>query len=94
ILHGLEHRHAGRICVTARELSAEDDPSSSEPGMIEIEVSDDGEGLPAGFEAERSAGLGLSIVQSLVTEQLKGQLVVTARPGGGTVARVTLPRKG
>lgn len=97
ILHGLEHRDAGTISVTARELSVADDPSTNTtnaPGMIEIEVSDDGEGLPVGFEAERSAGLGLSIVQRLVTEQLKGQLVVTARPGGGTVARVTLPRKG
>lgn len=92
ILHGLEHRDAGRITVTARELEPGAGPLPGTRGTIEIEVGDDGEGLPAGFDVDRSTGLGLAIVQRLVTEQLKGQLLIRARPEGGTVVRVTLPR--
>jgi two-component sensor histidine kinase len=55
-----------------------------------IEVCDDGDGLPAGFALDRDTGLGLSIVQRLVTEQLKGTFQLRPRTDGGTVARVTL----
>ncbi|MGH2355551.1 MAG: sensor histidine kinase, partial [Chloroflexota bacterium] len=84
ILHGLEHRNTGRITVSAREVE--------DSGGIEIEVADDGAGLPDGFALDRNAGLGLAIVQRLVIEQLKGAFDVATRPEGGTVARVLLPR--
>ncbi|HEX2185104.1 MAG TPA: GAF domain-containing protein, partial [Chloroflexota bacterium] len=75
ILHGLERRQEGRITISSREL---DDQGNE----IELEVCDDGEGLPDGFALGRDAGLGLSIVQRLVTEQLKGSFEVGARPEG------------
>ena len=39
---------------------------------LEVDVVDDGVGLPPGFTLEQSAGLGLSIVQALVTSELGG----------------------
>ncbi|HEV2123159.1 MAG TPA: GAF domain-containing protein [Chloroflexota bacterium] len=81
ILHGLEDRTEGRVVITARD---------GEDGRIVIEVRDDGTGLPDGFSLVSDAGLGLSIVQRLVTEQLKGTFVVDQRADGGTLARVTL----
>jgi GAF domain-containing protein len=58
--------------------------------QVVIEVCDDGDGLPAGFSLDTDTGLGLSIVQRLVTEQLKGTFQLRPRADGGTLARVTL----
>ena len=75
-------------------------------GHVEIEVVDTGIGIPADaidrvlapFEQVESAlsrreegtGLGLPIAKSLAELQ-GGTLTLAARPGGGTIARVTLP---
>ena len=51
-----------------------------------VEVHDDGEGLPEGFDMEASGGLGLSIVRTLVTSELAGTIERAAgrrRPGHG-----------
>jgi two-component sensor histidine kinase len=105
ILHGLENRKEGRVTVTAREEDEPAAPASPaalagppDTGVptyprrqLLIEVCDDGEGLPAGFSLDGAAGLGLSIVQRLVAEQLKGTFQLRPRPDGrGTLARVTL----
>jgi GAF domain-containing protein/two-component sensor histidine kinase len=90
ILHGLEDRETGRVVVSARELPSPD-PEGVSGGGIEVQVADDGAGLPPGFRLEGGAGLGLSIVQRLVTEQLKGTFRVLPGTEGGTVAQITLP---
>ncbi|MGH9182763.1 MAG: sensor histidine kinase [Acidimicrobiales bacterium] len=64
-----------------------------------VTVVDDGVGLPPGFDAVRTEGLGLSIVRSLVTSQLEGTLSVGRREddprggaeGSGTVVTVQVP---
>jgi two-component sensor histidine kinase len=91
ILHGLEDRDTGRVVVTARELPGPDPDGTGGGSGIEVEVADDGAGLPAGFSLAGGAGLGLSIVQRLVTEQLKGTFRVRPGTEGGTVAQITLP---
>ncbi|HEU4717802.1 MAG TPA: sensor histidine kinase [Bacteroidia bacterium] len=48
-------------------------------------VSDNGNGLPPGFEAGTANSLGMTIISSLCV-QLDGQFSITARPGGGTAA--------
>jgi two-component sensor histidine kinase len=48
-------------------------------GTIEVVIEDDGEGLQDGFDTTRDAGLGLTIVQRLVIDQLRGQLRVENR---------------
>lgn len=55
-------------------------------------VADNGVGLPEDFDAERSTGLGLSIVRALVQTELGGQLQLSSQPEGpGTRVSVTVP---
>ena len=63
-----------------------------------MRVTDDGAGLPDGFELDRSTGLGLSIVRTLVTTELGGTIRLwsgegtTDRPG--TDGRLRVPLRG
>jgi two-component system, sensor histidine kinase PdtaS len=59
-----------------------------------LSVSDDGPGLPAGFVPADSKGLGMKIVQSLVT-QIGGELLITtADDGCGACFTVTFNSRG
>jgi PAS domain S-box-containing protein len=53
---------------------------------VEIEVADNGTGLPVGFCLESTGSLGMRVVRSLI-HQLRAQLVVTGE--GGTTFRFT-----
>nr|WP_130492619.1 histidine kinase N-terminal domain-containing protein [Motilibacter rhizosphaerae] len=57
---------------------------------LTVQVRDDGVGLPEGFDLERSANLGLRIVAGMVKTELRGELVLERREGGGTSAVVSL----
>ena len=61
------------------------------PEQLTVTVSDSGAGLPADFDLESATSLGLQIVRTLVVTELGGQLSITPRPEGGTVALVDLP---
>jgi two-component system, sensor histidine kinase PdtaS len=77
-----------------------------EPGTIEliverdgddlvVRVSDDGQGLPQGFDPAGSDGLGLQIVLTLVVGELGGTLAMGAPAGGtGTDVVLTIPGVG
>ncbi len=78
--HAFEGRSGGAVMIT---LSAGRD-------ALRVEVQDDGVGLPEGFAPDRSAGLGLEIVHTLVGSDLKGQ--ITFGGPGGTRAVITMPR--
>lgn len=54
-------------------------------------VRDDGRGLPPGFDPATSEGLGLSIVRTLVEEDLQGELSLAPGDGAGIAIRVPLP---
>jgi two-component sensor histidine kinase len=58
-------------------------------GMVEVDVVDDGIGLPPGFTIEASSGLGLSIVQALVTTELGGSIELYG--DDGTRVHLTVP---
>jgi two-component sensor histidine kinase len=61
-------------------------------GELVVEVIDDGIGLPAGFTLESSRGLGLSIVQALVSGELGGSMELgPSGDGGGTHVRLRVP---
>jgi two-component sensor histidine kinase len=77
--HGYAHRDEGTIQVTLRDT----------PDSLFIEVCDDGEGLPPGFDARRDCSLGLRIVDTLVRDDLKGQFEIL--DNGGVTARVAVP---
>ncbi|WP_346333013.1 PAS domain-containing protein [Prosthecobacter sp. SYSU 5D2] len=53
-------------------------------------VSDDGIGLPEGFSASASTGLGLKIL-AVFAEQMKGQLTFQAGNSGGTEIQLRFP---
>jgi two-component sensor histidine kinase len=67
---------------------------TEEPGRVRVEidrkgaalllhVTDDGVGLAKGFDLESSTGLGLSIVRTLVTSDLSGEISVRNGTGDG-----------
>ena len=62
-----------------------------EDGDIELSVSDDGQGLPQGFDYQRAPSLGLKLVRSLA-RQLRGSAEMQS--GGGTTVRVRFPETG
>jgi len=59
---------------------------------LKVRVDDDGVGLPEGFDSEASAGLGLTIIKTLVTQDLGGELTIrrATEPTAGTVAQLTV----
>jgi two-component sensor histidine kinase len=62
---------------------------TTSPACHALSVSDDGPGLPAGFDPVKSKGLGMKIVLSLV-KQIGGELHILAGDNGrGAHLRVT-----
>lgn len=84
IRHGIsKSSSAGRIEVRAR----------SSDGRLVLEVSDDGPGLPADWNAERDSGLGLNNTRERL-ERLYGadqRLEFESSPGAGLTVRISIP---
>jgi len=59
-------------------------------GSLLFEVSDDGIGLPAGFDPEESRGFGMVLVL-LLAKQLGATLSFASEPGAGSSFRLSLP---
>lgn len=47
--------------------------------VLQAQVSDTGRGLPPDFRLEKTSSLGLSIVQTLILDELQGELLIGAR---------------
>lgn len=58
--------------------------------MITMKISDNGVGLPKGFDINRSFGIGYSIIKSIVQIDLKGKLHITSNDEG-TIVTMFLP---
>lgn len=58
-----------------------------------LSVSDDGPGLPVGFDPKKSKGLGMSIISSLVNE-IDGELLLAGHAGHGTCFTVVFSGDG
>jgi two-component sensor histidine kinase len=57
-----------------------------------VEVSDNGVGLPEGFDIENNVGLGLTIVKTFIQQELEGSLnVVSNGTGKGVGFQIYLP---
>jgi two-component sensor histidine kinase len=82
--NALEHGFAGRDGVLKVSLV-------SEGARHVLTVTDDGQGLPEGFEAEGGKSLGLRIVRAMAT-QLGGVFSIT-RHGDGVACRLRFPAK-
>ncbi|WP_170304300.1 transporter substrate-binding domain-containing protein [Duganella radicis] len=93
LVHGLSASHPGCVRISAR-LQGND---------VALTYSDDGSGIPAHHHnqiydpffttrlGQGGSGLGLYIVQTLVTGVLGGHITVQSQPGQGTVFNITLP---
>lgn len=79
IEHGLAGRETGEIVIEVWQRA---------DGSLDIDVSDDGLGLPPGFDLTAGESLGLRLAQMLA-RQLRGSFVLSR--GARTVARLSLP---
>jgi two-component sensor histidine kinase len=61
------------------------------PERLDVDVVDDGAGLPEGFDLQASTRLGLQIVRTLVAGELGGTLALEPGQTRGTRARLSLP---
>src|SRR5215217_7282450 len=85
------------LCQNAVEHGLADTPGqvrvlpSLADGKLRVEISDEGRGLPPGFDWRQSRSLGLSIVDTLVGE-MEGSFELGPQPEGpGTRAIVEIP---
>jgi two-component system nitrogen regulation sensor histidine kinase GlnL len=97
----------GNVTINARQLAAEEEVTVGSDvhavPMVQVEVLDDGPGVPADVMEKmfspffttkpQGTGLGLAIVRKIVDAH-DGRIDVSARPDGGTRFRVTLPVTG
>ncbi|MEA1895588.1 MAG: PAS domain S-box protein [Euryarchaeota archaeon] len=70
--HAFKEKDEGKIEVRL---------TASDGGRINLTVSDDGSGLPPGFDINESKTLGLRLVKILAEDQLQGTLEVTSDGG-------------
>jgi two-component sensor histidine kinase len=69
--HGYEHRDVGLVTIDLAD----------DGEWVNIEVGDDGTGLPAEFDLDEHGGLGLRIVRTLVQGDLKGNFELRGEEG-------------
>ena len=85
VQNAVEHGFPGGRDGTVRVLFERAD------AQLDVQVADDGAGLPAGFSLAGSDRLGLQIVRTLVESELRGSLDLAAGAGGGTTVSLALP---
>lgn len=81
IEHAYVNRESGKIAVQLEDRGDE----------VCIIISDDGEGLPPGFDVTQTNSLGLTIVKTLAEDDLKGSFVLESEHG--TTATVRFSKK-
>jgi len=96
----------GLVRLAAQQLAAEEEPTAGiethAVPMIQVEVADNGPGVPADLmdrifspfftTKPQGSGLGLAIVRKIIDAH-DGRIDIGGRQGGGTTFRVTLPVK-
>jgi two-component sensor histidine kinase len=82
--HGLAGRSSGRIIIQLDDLG----------DAVRISIEDDGNGLPPDFDGvQQSKSMGLHIVYTLATDDLKGSFAMQPADPQGARAIVTFPKK-
>jgi len=80
VKHGLAGRPRGRVSITIK---------AGDP--LRISVSDNGRGLPHGFDPAVHGHVGLLVVRGLVETELNGTFVLRRNPRGGATALLSFP---
>lgn len=78
--HGFSPSEGGDILVELQDGA----------DVVTLRITDSGRGLPEGFDLERDSHLGLTIVQTLVSDDLRGRFELGN--GDGVQATVTFPK--
>jgi two-component sensor histidine kinase len=86
VVNALKHAFVGRDAGRVRVSMAQD-----EAGVVSLAVSDDGIGLPEGYDWRASGSLGLRLVLLLV-EQIGGSIDLEVGPSGGSTFSVQFSR--
>jgi len=84
VTNAMKYAHPGGVAGLVAVRCAVD-----EDGGVEIEIEDDGVGLPEGFDPRSSGGLGLRVMRSLVA-QLGGDVAFDSE-GLGLTVRISAP---
>jgi two-component sensor histidine kinase len=79
VQHGFRERGKGKLSIKVERLD----------GKVSVIIQDDGPGLPKSLDPVRDGNLGLTIVRTLVKDELKGQFEIDSSEG--TRATVTFP---
>ena len=79
VQHGIKEKNKSRFLIRIEQKD----------GDVSVFVLDDGPGLPAYFDPDKDGNLGLTIVRTLVKEELKGQFEINCF--SGTCARISFP---
>jgi two-component sensor histidine kinase len=79
--HGFVEGDKGDVVITVERGRRE----------LTVTVADSGAGLPPGFDTQPGDRLGLQIVRTLATGELRGRIELRPRAGGGTEAALTVP---
>ena len=80
VRHGFQNRTEGNIWIRTKR----------DGGIATIDVENDGDQIPTGFNPSETRGLGMRIVHRLVTSDLRGYFTISATERG-TLARITFP---
>jgi two-component sensor histidine kinase len=81
VSHGFHGRDRGTITIKATR----DGPAAT------VVVTNDGVSVPEGFDPAESEGLGMRIIQRLVTSDLRGTFTIRTEAGDRVVARLSFP---
>ncbi len=84
IEHGFEGRRNGRLEVEFHNKERE----------YVLQISDDGVGLPDGFDMTAGKSLGLKIIKTMAESDLQGSFTLENNKNRGTLATVTVPKMG
>ncbi len=79
VQHGLRESDEEKVSIKIEQKDS----------LISVVVQDKGPGLPEGFDPARHGNLGLTVVSTLVRDELKGKFIIHG--DGGTTANVTFP---
>ncbi|MGH3467426.1 MAG: sensor histidine kinase, partial [Thermocrispum sp.] len=79
--HAFEPGKPGKVTIGAARSAR----------WLDVTITDDGRGLPAGFSLERADGLGLQIVRTLIESELRGSLSLRGDRPAGTTAELRIP---
>jgi two-component system, sensor histidine kinase PdtaS len=89
--NALEHAYGPRAGGAVEVRAVRGRGPGADETVLEITVTDDGRGLPEGFDPQKDGNLGLQIVRTLVVGELGGSFDMVAAEPAGTRVLLEVP---